>query len=259
MDSELKIIIEAAKSGGEVLKKYFGQVLRVEEKSTAADYRTKADVESEEIILDILSKSFPDHSIFSEERGYQEKSPENLFIIDPLDGSNNFVMGVPNFSVSIGMLRNDDIVSSVVHIPMTGQTYYAQKGKGAYLDEKKISVNSESDIKRSTISYSCGYINSRRFRMDLYEKLHQKEVKRILDNWSPATEYCLLASGKLEAIINNDNDIYDYSGGKLIAREAGALITDFSGKPESSDRNSIFLATNGSSIHNELVEMLRWD
>jgi len=254
MDNITSIIL-AAEAGGKIIKQYFGQVLDIEEKTTISDFRTKADTESEKAILQIITKKFPQYNILSEESGFVDNKSECTFIIDPLDGSNNFVLGIPNFSISIGLLKGDKAVVGVIHVPVLNHTYYAQEGKGAFLNKTRLHVNNESDIKRTTVSYTCGYVNSSDYEEGLIHKLNTVGIKRLLQYWSPAIEYCLLASGKMEAIINNKNEIYDYTAGKVIAREAGALITDFQGKPEKSDRESIFIASNGTNIHQELLQI----
>lgn len=256
MDSSLKKIIQAAESGGRILVKYFGRTMELQEKSTVSDFRTEADLESEAVILKILSREFPDYNIFSEEKGIIDKKSDYTFVVDPMDGSNNFVLGIPNFSVCIALLKDDKAISSVIHSPILNQTYCAEKGKGAFLEKKKLRVNKEADIKRINVVYTCGYINSKEYADNLTRKLNARKVKIILTNWSPALDFCLLASGKIEAIINNDNEIYDYIAGKLIAKEAGALITDFKGRQEKNDKNSIFLASNGTEIHEQLLEIL---
>jgi myo-inositol-1(or 4)-monophosphatase len=256
MDSETKKIIRIAEAGGQVLKKYFGQSLKWVEKSTVADFSTKADLESEAVILRILSKEFPDYNIYSEEKGMIEKNSEYTFIVDPLDGSNNFILGIPDFSISIALLKNDEIISAIIHNPTLSRTYYTEKGKGAFLSNKRLRVNKNADIKRATIVYTSNYVYSRDYSSRLVKNLNKKRVKRTLTNWSPALDFCLLASGKIEAIINNGNDVYDFVAGKLIAREAGALITDFKGKKELNDKNKIFLASNGTKIHQQLLKIL---
>ena len=249
-------IILAAENGGKVIRKYFGRTLELQEKSIAADVRTKADLESEHTIIRSLKASFPDYNILSEESGFYEKDSEYTFVIDPLDGSNNFVLGIPNFAVSIGLMKKNNIIAGVIHQPILGETYYAEKGKGSFLNDQELRVNQESDITKATVSYTCGYINSDKYEENLLHKLNQKKIKRMLQNWCPSHEYCLLASGKLEAIINNRNELYDYCAGKIIAKEAGAKITTFSGKSESNEKSSVFLATNGTRIHDDLLEIV---
>lgn len=253
---DIQVIIKAAEAGGKIIKKYFGEALDIEEKTTISDFRTKADTESENAILQIIQKEFSNFNILSEETGFIDNKSEYTFIIDPLDGSNNFVLGIPNFSVSIGLLKGDKAILGVIYLPMLNHTYYAEDRRGAFLDGVKLFVNKEADIKRSAISYACGYLIDRKYGASLKEKLNELGIKRLLDNWSPAADYCLVASGKFEAVINNNNEIYDYIAGKVIAREAGAKITDFSGEEEKNDREGQFLLSNGTSIHDQLSRIL---
>jgi myo-inositol-1(or 4)-monophosphatase len=256
MNIDLKPIILAAENGGKVITKYFGEVLEVEEKLSVSDFRTKADLESEEEVLKVLKNEFPYFNIYSEELGNINNKSEYTFVIDPLDGSNNFVIGIPTFCVSIGLLKGDEIIAGVIHHPILKDTYYAEKGKGAFLEGKKLQVNNEANIERVTVTYTCGYINSSEFEENLIHNLNKKKIKRLLQNWCPTYEFCLLASGKIEAIVNNENELYDYCAGKIIVKEAGGLITDFEGKSETSDKSSIFLASNGTDIHNQLLNII---
>ena len=159
----LTSIITAAQAAGKVIRGYFGQTLEIEEKSTLSDFRTKADTESERAILQILTKEYPSFNIFSEEAGLIDKKSEHTFIIDPLDGSNNFVLGIPNFSVSIGLLKGERAVAGVIHIPTLNHTYYAQEGQGSFMGEIPLHVNDEPNIKKATVSYTAGYGHSQEY------------------------------------------------------------------------------------------------
>lgn len=249
-------IITAAKAGGEIVRKYFGEALEIEQKSSITDFRTKADLESEKAILKILSEKFPNYNIFSEEAGSIDKKSEYALIVDPLDGTNNFTLGIPNFSISIGLLKGTRCVAGVIYMPLLDKTYFAEEGKGAFCDEKKISVSKELKAGKATISYTCGYITEHQFEIELLKKLRSLNIKRYITNWSPAFDYCLLASGKIEAIINNDNELYDYIAGKIIAREAGAIITDFSGQPQNDKETTRFIASNTQQIHDILIKTI---
>ena len=132
MTIDIYKIIIAAESGGEVIKKYFGRVLELEQKSIAGDVRTRADTEAEEIILSTLQKDFPTFNIYSEEAGNIDKKSEYTFVLDPLDGSNNFVLGIPVFCVSIGLLKGKEIIAGVIYHPILKDIYFAEKGEGAY-------------------------------------------------------------------------------------------------------------------------------
>ncbi len=257
MQIDIHKIIEAAQQGNKVLKKYFGQNLAIEEKSSPVDFRTIADLESEQNILDVLEKNFPSFSIHTEEKGFIDKQSPYIFYVDALDGTSNFVTGIPNFSLSIGLFEGRSMIAAVVSNPILDHIYYAQAGGGAFLNNQRITVSREKDMPRAAIAYDCdyGHYMEAYFR-NLLKKLEQKKVKRLLVNMSPALDFCRLASGKIEAVINNGNEIYDFAGGKLIAREAGGLITDFSGKKEEDERNNVFLASNGTALHRKILDIV---
>lgn len=249
-------MIAAAEAGGRVLLEYFGQDLTVEEKTMASDFRTKADTESEEAIVRILSKYFPGHNIFAEERGLIDKQSDWEFVVDPLDGSNNYMLGIPYYSVSIALVKGDEIKYAVIHDPTLQRTYHAAKNKGAYVNGKKLKVSQTKDIKRVTFGYSHNYDGPRDYHTDLVKKLHRKNIKRSVVNWSPCLDFCLLAEGKIEAFFNNGNEIFDFLSGKLMTREAGAIIKEFADGQVEGDRNDKFLASNCSEIEQEILECL---
>lgn len=256
ISKEYNEIIKAAKAGGAVLKEYFGKVLEIEGKTIPADFRTKADLESEQAVLEILSKAFPKYNIISEEAGEINKNSEYTFYVDPLDGTNNFVLGIPFFSVSIGLIKGNDIIFGAVYNPILDNLYCAEKGKGAFLNDKEITVNKESDIENSSVSLVFSFECPKEYEPAIFEKLFTKSVKRVLLNWSMALDLCLLAAGKMEAMVVKELHLWDFAAGKLIAKEAGALFTDFSGEVEKDDTKKTFLVTNGTKIHKEILEIL---
>lgn len=253
MSPEIEKISKAARAGGEILKKYFGEILELTQKTTAADFRTKADLQSETAILEVLEKEFPEYNIISEEKGEIKKNSDYTFVIDPLDGTSNFASGIPNFSVSIGLLYKDEIVAGIIYAPMIDNIYYAEKGKGAFLDGQKLRVSQELNIKNASICHNCGYVLTQDDEMRIIGSLYAKGARRVMTNWSVAFDFCLLASGRVQAIYNNKCCLHDFAAGKLIAKEAGALITDFHGRTESSDKNNGFIASNGAEIHKYLI------
>ncbi len=257
MNIDVTSIILAAEKGGKVINKYFGQVLDVEEKSNSSDFRTKADLESEQEIIKVLNKVFPKFNIYSEELGKVNNKSNYTFVIDPLDGSNNFVIGIPTFCVSIGLMKDDKIVAGVIHHPFLHETYYALKGKGAFLQGKRLQVGKEANTNKATVAYTCGYLTPNNFEEKLIHNLNKIKIKRLLQDWCPSYEMCLVAAGKIEAIINNHNDLYDYCAGKIIIKESGGLITDLKGHPEKNDKSDVFIASNGTKIHNDLLKIVK--
>ncbi|MES2087895.1 MAG: inositol monophosphatase [Patescibacteria group bacterium] len=252
-----KVIISAAKAGGKVVKSYFGKVLNVEEKSCAWDYRTQADVESEAAILKILEKDFPTYNIVSEECGLIDKKSDYTFYVDPLDGTNNFVLGVPNFSVLISLARGKEAIFGLVYLPMLDLCYWAEKGKGAFCGRNRLQLSLETSMEKVTMAYACAYKTPKEEVMRVVSNIELKgDPKRLLFSWSPAVDFCLLASGKIETIFNDKTEIHDFLGAKLILREAGCVITDTKGKPDVDDFCPTFLASNNKSIHKKVLSLI---
>ena len=256
LDDLLECLVDAAQRGGDVLRRYFGQVLEVEEKSHPSDLRTQADVQSEKTILGAIRESHPDLAAFSEESGRVGSDRDYVVVIDPLDGSNNFILGVPSFTVSIALMHENETVLGVVYQPVLKRTYYAAKGMGAFLDGDRLQVNRQSEMRRATVSYTCGHLSSLTQAEQVDHALSSAGVKRLIRFWSPAYDFCLLASGEIECVINNGNDLYDFAAGRIIAREAGAMITDFAGNADT-DTNDVFVASNGTGIHAVVLSVVR--
>lgn len=256
-EKDLKILIKAAHAGGKVLQKYFLRTLKLVEKSTAWDFQTEADLESEKSILAILKTKFPTYNIYSEEEGKTDNDSDYTFVVDPLDGTNNFVLGIPNFSVSVALFYKNEAIIGVVYQPILDQTYYATKGKGAFLNGKKIKANNVINSEKITIAYGCGYKTKRGYLAKTLSGLVNSNHKRILLNWSPAYEYCLLACGRIESIISDGIELYDYGAGKLIAKEAGAQVVDFTGKKEIDYTNNSFVISNTSEINKYVFNIIK--
>ena len=259
MDTAINIAIEdvmtAARAGGQVIKEYFGQALRTEQKSNLGDLRTKADTESEQAILGVLQRSFPNFNMYAEESGQVDNQSDYTFVIDPLDGTNNFVLGIPDFAISIGLLHLDEAILGVIYNPILDQMYSAVRGKGAFLDGVKIHVNDDADMTHASVSYTCGYNTARHYTETVVGHLRDIPVKRILDHWAPAYDYCLLASGRIEVVISKEGDLEDYVAAKVIVIEAGGIVTDFHGAP-ADGRGTDFVASNGTTIHGQILKLL---
>ena len=245
-------LIKAAHAGGAVLKKYFGKTLNLVQKSTIVDFQTEADLGSEKAILTILKKEFPKYNTHSEEGGKFHNGSDYTFVIDPLDGTNNFVLGIPNFCVSIALFHKERAIAGIIYQPLLDQTYFAELGKGAKLNGKKIKVSKLTQLNKISIAYTGGYLTSHdRFR-SMLNNLMKLEQKRILFNWCPTFDCCLVASGKIESLVSDYGlELHDFGAGKLIAQEAGAQVIDMKdGKKEANYKNDGFIISNNSKNNN---------
>ncbi len=257
MDNKFFELIEKVKEVGKSNLNYFNQVLEFEEKLDACDLKSKADMEADKMLVDYIQELFPSYSIYSEEQGKILKDTEYMFVIDPLDGTNNFALGIPLFTTNISLLKGNEIIFGLVHNPITDKTYYAYKGEGAFENNTKIKVNKIDDISKSTISFTTGYINPKDIAIKRVADIGRLLPKRLVTFWAPGNDFCLLASGKIEAVINENKETYDFSAGKLIAKEAGAMITDFNNLPSGDNDDAYFVASNGTKIHQEILQIFK--
>jgi len=218
------IAIKAAKKAGRIILDYYNKELK-EHTKQRGDVVTVADKESEKVIFNLISKSFPKHSIFSEESLMDDKDSDYLWVVDPLDGTSNFVVGIPYFSVSIALLYKGKTILGVVYYPSEDRLYTAELNKGAFVSGKKIeSKKCEKKIIALIAGYPCA---------DRIPKNFPKIVDncyRVLLNWSPALDLCLIAEGKIQGMIAFENEMEDTLAALLIIKEAGCLVRDFSNK-----------------------------
>ncbi len=254
---DLTNITKAAKAGGMVLRKYFGENVATTEKTAPADFRTKVDVISERAILKVIKQTFPAYNIYAEESGKVNNGSDYTIIIDPLDGTNNFALGIPYFSVCLAVMHEKETIAAVIHNPVTKQTFHAQKGQGAFMNQAPLRVSKVSSLKKASLAYVSSYkMSDRPTESRILKNILISHVKRAMTNWSPAMDMCLLAQGRLDVYINNRCEIYDYAAGKLIAQEAGAQITDLKGQPEKNDLNDRFVISNGTRLHKEVLKLV---
>lgn len=249
---DLDKIITAAEKGGVIIANYFGKTLDIEEKYDASDVRTIADTEAESAIIEELRTHFPDFSIYAEETGRAMTDSEYCFVIDPLDGSNNFVLGIPFFSVSIALMKGDEIIAGVVYQPMINKIYSAQAGQGAFVGDVRLAVGQETALSRSSVAFPYGYDTPIEHMLRVEGNARRAGTKRLLNSWSTAAELCLLAEGKIESIIVSGSDLYDVAAGKIIAREAGAVLSSLSGEP-TVDTDTQFIASCNQTIHDQVL------
>ena len=253
MSKELDVAIKAAKEAGKILVNGFNKIHTIEMKSKR-DLVTEMDVNSEKKILSILTKEFPDYSIFSEESGKTVKDSDYMWVVDPLDGTTNYSIKNPFFNVSIALLRKGEPIVGVVYAPFTDEMIYAEKDKGAYLNGKKIKVSKESDISKLLLVY-CHNIDEKNTERMIEAFRRIKPIPIDFNRMrSGALELAFVAVGRVGGYLTCGFHSYDVAAGTLLVREAGGKVTDFKDEewtPESED----LLATNGK-VHVKLLELL---
>src|SRR3989344_5890018 len=252
---ELEVAIKAAMEAGKILEKYFETEILKEFKEDASIV-TAADRESEEVIKKIISENFPDHSILGEETGMTKNTGANTWCVDPVDGTRNFANGIPFFAISIALLDEHEPMVGVVYNPASKSLFYAEKGKGAYLNDKKIHV-SQDGVERSmiTLNRSKNADDEKLFRELMHDLPMGRTVASVRDFGCTALDISYVAQGAMEAVISLGLHTYDFAGGLLLALEAGGKITTLEGKEWKFPDNH-FIISNGV-FHDVLIDAVK--
>ncbi|MEK6892250.1 MAG: inositol monophosphatase family protein [Nanoarchaeota archaeon] len=241
----------AAKRAGKVLLKYFGKNQDIEKKLNKS-LVSKADLEANKIIINIIKEKFPSHSILSEETGFEDNNSDYKWVIDPIDGTHNFLRGIPIFGVSIALEYQNEVVLGVLHFPILKLTASAEKGKGAFLNGKRLKVSSKADLSYSFILYE--FVSATRHKSIEFLKRIAHETLDIRNFGSAIYELLLVASGQCDAYVIFSTNEWDIAAGMLLIQEAGGKITDLRGDDcNPSDGN--FIMSNGK-IHGSLMQYL---
>ncbi|MGO0062367.1 inositol monophosphatase family protein [Brevibacillus fluminis] len=255
----IEIAIQAARAAGSYLKECFNEK-SIPDEELHNDVKLPEDKESERRIIEVLHRHFPAHSIYSEEVGALDREEEYLWIIDPLDGTNNYFIGYPYFSVSIALQHAGEIVLGVVYNPIADQMFWAEKGKGAFLNGNPLHVNERAERKMAVGTYVRGRHSVTREQELAFTEPFMLETKRLMRNVGPALDWCLLARGWIDYVVMQKSGIMDVAAGILIAQEANARVTYWDGSPyqhQPFDETHLpsLLATNGV-LHEELRKLI---
>lgn len=247
-----KIGLQAVLSAGSILHAHFRKDLDVRTKKDGS-LVTEADVLAEEKIVGIIRANAPSHSILAEESG-GEIGEEYTWLIDALDGTSNYVFGAPLFSVALTLLKQQEPVLAFVYNPILREMYAAEKGKGSFLNGKRIEVGAKEDLGSSFWLFNKGRDMESFVRwVKIIDALGRK-VRSFRFFGASAWELCQVAQGKAEGCVNIGSQPWDMLGGVLIVREAGGRVTNLEGhKFTIADRNLV--ATNGR-IHRAVLEVI---
>ncbi len=231
MHALLNVAVMAARRAGAVLGRNFNKrdKLTVEKKGHN-DFVSSADLAAERAIIDVIHKHYPEHAIHAEESGIHGES-DHVWIIDPLDGTTNYLHGFPVFAISIGLQINGRLEHAVVYDPMREELFTASKGEGAQLDAHKIRVSGNKDLDRSLIGTGFPYRQTDA-ELDSYLAMLGKLVKNTSGVRRPgaaALDLCYVACGRLDAFFETGLQPWDLAAGTLIIREAGGIVSALDG------------------------------
>jgi histidinol-phosphatase len=254
MSPFLQTAIKAAKAAEEVINKYYYGTFEVQLKEDQSPV-TVADVETEETIKRIILDAFPDHGFFGEETGKVNEDAEYNWLIDPIDGTKSFVRRYPFFSTQIALMKGDELIVGVSNSTEFKQLAYAEKGSGAFLNDEPIKVSGISALNQ--VALSTGNLPT------LAGKPQWKNLGEIIQKvnrirgYGDFYHYHLLASGKIDLIIESDVNILDIAALSVIVNEAGGRFTDLSGNALNLDTTTV-LAAASDELHQNILESMNY-
>lgn len=261
----LKTAIRAACEAGKILtteieKKHSQKKDPLYLKKGYRQIKSDIDLKVDNLIKKIITNNFPSHNILTEESSRVGLKSKYTWVIDPICGTIAYLRGIPNFGTSIALLENKTVILGVINDPSFDQVYYALKGKGSFCNNKPIKVSSQSKIKDAIVEVQHIVLRSEEYEK-FFVKL-AKTARRIRMSDSMGVGMAYVACGKVDAIINLIQPLYDFAAGVLIVEEAGGKVTDFKGKKVSFEldtvrRNNI-LASN-DKVHDQILKYLKDD
>jgi len=244
ISANLNIMIKASEKASKALIRDFGEVekLQVSVKGPL-NFVSNADIKAEKIIIEELSKARKNYSIISEEDGSKiGKDKNNIWIIDPIDGTTNYLHGVPHFAISIALKSNNEIISGVIYDPIKDEMFYAEKNNGAYYNNQRIRVSKKKKLE------DCLFATGG----NISEKNKTNTNIIIRRSGSAALDMAYVAAGRFDGYFQKNLNIWDIAAGIIIIKEAGGIINEI----DLSKNNNIKVLASNSSISDKLVKNL---
>ena len=240
ISANLNIIIKASEKASKILIRDFGEIEKLQVlKKGPADFVTNSDLKAEKIIIEELKKARPNFSIISEENGIEvNKDKSNTWIIDPIDGTINFLHGVPHFAISIALKSNDEIVSGLIFDPIKDEMFYAEKDHGAFFNNHRIRVSKKNEIKE------CLFATGGKIKNQL--EIHHRK------SGSAALDMAYVAAGRYDGYFQNDLNLWDIAAGIILVKEAGGSINEIN----LTQTKNLKVIASSQEIHQKLLEKI---
>ena len=233
-------MIKATEKASKVLIRDFGEIEKLQvSKKGPSDFVTNSDLKAEKIIIDELKRARPNYSIISEENGIEKNKDENnTWIIDPIDGTINFLHGLPHFAISIALKSNNEIVSGLIFDPIKNEMFFAEKENGAFFNNQRIKVSKKNDIK------NCLFVTGGKIRQEL-DLPYRKSGCAALD-------MAYVAAGRYDGFFQNNLNLWDIAAGIILIQEAGGVLN----KIDLSVNKNIKIIASSTDINSKLLEKL---
>ena len=237
----LNIMIKTAEKASKVLIRDFGELENLQvSKKGPKDFVTNSDKKVEKIILQELEKSKKNFSFLSEENGkIENQDKENIWIIDPIDGTNNFLHGIPHFSISIGLKSNDEIIAGVIFDPVKNELFYAEKNNGAYFNNQRIRVSKKNNLDECLFASNNVGINNKNLS--------------IRNLGSAALDMAYVGAGRFDGYFQNDLHIWDIAAGVIIVKEAGGTVNNLN----LSQIEDLKIRASSNAIYEKMLEKIK--
>ena len=256
--ANINVMVKACRRAAKILIRDFGEIenLQVSLKGPG-DFVTVSDKKVEKILIEELQKARPNYSILSEEIGKISNDESFKWIIDPIDGTANFLHGIPHFAISVGLEHNKEIICGIIYDPIKDEMFTAEKGNGSYVNNQRMRVSSRSSLKDCIIFTGGPKRGSKNMELALKEhnNFSSKVFVPIRKLGSASLDMAYVAAGRCDGFWQRNLNYWDIAAGIILIREAGGFVTDFKGKNEYILNKSI-LATN-SRINKEMIEILK--
>ena len=255
---KLNIMYKACMKASKSLIRDFGEIENLQVSSKGpGDFVSSADKRTEKIIIDELLKAYPDYGILSEEVGQiNEKNKTNRWIIDPIDGTSNFLNGIPQFAISIGYEEDKEIKNGLIYDPIKNELFFAEVGSGAFLNNSRIRVSKKKNLKQSLIGTGGPKSNSK-IKKEIYLEFLEvsKNVEIPLRKFGSASlDLASVACGRFDGFWQRELSYWDIAAGIIIIREAGGFV-DFLDHDLDESKKKNLVASN-SLIHKELMDLI---
>ncbi|HWA60220.1 MAG TPA: inositol monophosphatase family protein [Caulobacteraceae bacterium] len=254
----LKVMIDAARKAARGLSRDFGEVTELQvSKKGAADFVSAADLKAEQVLFEELSKARPGYGFLGEERGLVEGTDKtHRWIVDPLDGTTNFLHAIPHFAINIALERDGQIVAGVTYNPISADLFWSERGRGAFMNDKRLRVAARTRLDEAVIGTGIPFLGHGQHARFLKE-LHQisQRVAGVRRFGAAALDLAWVAAGRLDAFWERDLSAWDVAAGTLMVTEAGGKVTDAEGGADMLEGGSI--VAGNLDIHPLLLERLK--
>ena len=241
ISSNLNIMIKAAEKASKSVIRDFGEVEKLQvSKKGPRDFVTKTDKQVEKILIEELSKTKKNYSFLSEEIGsIKNKDKDNIWIIDPIDGTTNFLHGIPHFAICVALEFKKEIISGLIYDPIKDEMFYAEKNKGAYLNNQRLRVSNRNLIDECLFSSNHEGVK--------FSNLNMRY------SGCAALDLAYVASGRLDGFFHNKINIWDVAAGALLVEEAGGIVNDL----DKFDQNNIDIRASSGAINDKMLQNLK--